>query len=61
VTFARRANGNVHHVQLLATGLDPTIWHTLEIEPLFKDDSEKELRLESLCVAGGTARVERLP
>lgn len=58
--LARRSNGNVHHVQILATGLDPIVPHTLEIEPLFAPGTEQELRLESLCVAGGQAQVELL-
>ena len=45
--------GNVHHVRVLATNLDPTIEHTLEIVPQFAPDAERELRLESVCVAGG--------
>jgi len=56
--LARRSGGNVHHVNVVATGLDPTREHTLEIEPVFDAASEQELRLESVCVAGGEARVE---
>lgn len=56
--LARRSNGNVHHVNVVATGLDLTREHTLEIEPIFDADSEQELRLESVCVAGGEARIE---
>ncbi|HTU24888.1 MAG TPA: SGNH/GDSL hydrolase family protein [Pirellulales bacterium] len=52
--FGRRAGGNVHHVQVIATGLDRTVEHTIEIEPLF-DGPDQELRLESLCTAGGPA------
>ena len=52
--FGRRAGGNVHHVQVIATGLDPLQPHTIEIEPIF-DASGQELRLESLCTAGGPA------
>lgn len=51
--FARRANGNVHHVNVVATGLDPAIEHVLEIEPVFAADAAQELRLESICIAGG--------
>jgi hypothetical protein len=50
--FARRANGNVHLVQVVAEGLDPAIEHVLEIEPTFTSDAAQELRLESICVAG---------
>jgi lysophospholipase L1-like esterase len=56
-SFAIGASGNVHLVQVLATGLDPAVSHTLEIEPLFRAGSEEELRLESICVAGGAATV----
>ena len=37
--FARRANGNVHHVNIVATGLDPAVDHVLEIEPVFAADT----------------------
>jgi len=52
--FGRRAGGNVHHVQVIATGLDPVEPHTIEIEPVF-DAAGQELRLESLCTAGAPA------
>lgn len=55
--FARRIDGNGHYVQPIAEDLDPTVEHTLEIEPLFEDGKDQELRLESLCVAGGPATV----
>ncbi len=55
--IAAKANGNAHHYQVLAEGLDPTIDHSLEIEPRFNSDIEQELRLESICVAGGDAKV----
>ena len=55
--LARRCGGNVHHAQVIATGLDATREHTLEIEPVFEPGTEQELRLESVCVAGGAARV----
>jgi len=55
--IAARANGNAHHYQVLAEGLDPAIDHTLEIEPRFNPAVEQELRLESICVAGGDAKV----
>jgi lysophospholipase L1-like esterase len=57
--FARRINGNGHYTVVLAKGLDATVPHTLEIEPVFDPAQEQELRLESICVAGGTAKVER--
>jgi hypothetical protein len=49
--------GNTHLVEVIAEGLDPAAEHTMEIEPVFADDSEQELRLESICVAGGEAWV----
>jgi hypothetical protein len=52
--FGRRAGGNVHHVQVIATGLDPLKPHTFELEPIF-DAPGQELRLESLCTAGAPA------
>jgi hypothetical protein len=55
--FARRIGGNGHYVQVLATGLDPQTTHTLRIEPLLAPDEEQELRIESLCVAGGEPSV----
>jgi len=42
---------------VIATGLDPATDHTLRIEPVFDADKEQELRLESICVADGDARV----
>jgi lysophospholipase L1-like esterase len=57
--FARRINGNGHYTVVLAKGLDATVPHTLEIEPIFDAAQEQELRLESICVAGGAAKVER--
>ncbi|HWE04657.1 MAG TPA: SGNH/GDSL hydrolase family protein [Tepidisphaeraceae bacterium] len=50
--FARRANGNVHLVQVVAEGLDPAVEHVLEIEPVFTSATAQELRIESICVAG---------
>ncbi len=49
--LARKMGGNAHHVQVIATGLDPSVTHQIEIEPLF-DGPDQELRLESICVAG---------
>ena len=54
--FARRLGGNGHHAQVIATGLDSTRPHTLEIEPVLEPG--EELRLESICVAGKEAGVE---
>jgi len=55
--LGRILKGNTHHAQVIATGLDPAVEHTLEIEPLFASDTEQEMRLESICVAGGEAKV----
>ena len=53
----KRFGGTIQHVQVIATGLDTGAEHTIEIEPLLAADEEQELRLESICVAGGDARV----
>ena len=55
--LARMVGGNAHYNQVLVEGLDPDGEHTLEIQPVFADNSEQELRIESICVAGGRARV----
>lgn len=55
--LAARSNGNTHHVQLIAENLDAATDHLLVIEPLFVPDQEQELRIESICVAGGDAKV----
>jgi lysophospholipase L1-like esterase len=54
--LGRMLKGNTHYVQVIATGLDPAQPHLLEIEPAF-DAADQELRLESVCVAGGAATV----
>lgn len=59
--LARRIGGNGHHAQAIATGLDPAAEHSLQIEPVLLPDQEQELRLESVCVAGGKATVDRGP
>lgn len=56
-TLANVLKGNCHHAQLIAEGLDPAVEHTLEIQPVFTGTDGEELRLESICVAGGKARV----
>ena len=60
-SIAAPSRGNTHHVAVIATGLDPATDHTLRIEPVFDADKEQELRLESICVAGGDARVLSAP
>ena len=49
--------GNRQHLWRVGQGLDTAVDHTLEIEPVFADGTEQELRLESVCVAGGKASV----
>jgi lysophospholipase L1-like esterase len=53
--FAQRIGGNGHHAQVIATGLDASKEHVLEIEPVLEPG--QELRFESLCVAGPAAAV----
>ena len=53
-------NGNSHHAQVIVEGLDTMTDHTLEIEPIFPADKDEELRLESICIAGGRATVQLL-
>lgn len=53
--LGRLVKGNTHLAQVIAEGLDPAVEHTLEIEPVLNPD--QELRIESICIAGGTARV----
>ncbi|MBE7464057.1 MAG: SGNH/GDSL hydrolase family protein [Planctomycetes bacterium] len=49
--------GNVNLCHLVATGLDPERTHELVLEPVFAPGKEQELRIESVCLAGGAARV----
>jgi lysophospholipase L1-like esterase len=55
--FARMVGGNAHYNQVIVEGLPTDIEHTLEIQPIFAENAEQELRLESICVAGGKAKV----
>jgi len=55
----KRFGGNRQHVWRVAQGLDTAADHVLEIEPVFAGDEEQELRLESVCVAGGKATVTK--
>jgi len=57
---SRQLGGNVHLTEVLAQGLDPSAEHTLELEPVFEREGERELRLESICVAGGDGPLVRL-
>jgi len=54
---SKKFGGNRHLNKMLVTGLDPTKIHTLEIRPLFNDEEPQELRLESICLAGGEAKL----
>jgi hypothetical protein len=56
--FDANVNG-CHVVRLLAENLDPARPHLLEIIPQLADG--QELRLESICVAGGAATVAVAP
>jgi len=59
--FATGLGGNAWLAHVVATGLDATRDHELVVEPLPGDTGgARELRLESICVAGGEARVELL-
>ncbi len=54
-----RGGGNGHLWEVIAEGL-PAGHHTLEIQPIYESSQvPAELRLESICVAGGEARVWR--
>jgi lysophospholipase L1-like esterase len=53
----RWKSGNGFLLFEVARGLDPSVPHLLEIEPVFDDDKLQELKLESICVAGGKAAV----
>jgi lysophospholipase L1-like esterase len=59
--LARLVKGNTFLAVVIAEGLDPAAGHTLEIEPIFRDETDQELRLESICVAGAEARVTTAP
>jgi lysophospholipase L1-like esterase len=54
----RWGTGNGFLVYEIARGLDPATPHRVEIEPVFAGEKPQELRIESLCVAGGPATVE---
>lgn len=56
--LGRMLKGNTHMALVIAEGLDPAGEHTLEIEPVFTD-AGRELRIESICVAGGKPAVRR--
>ncbi len=54
----RWGTGTGHLVIEAARDLNPAIPHLIEIIPLFAADKEQELRIESICVAGGAATIE---
>lgn len=49
--------GNARFEEMVAQGLDPSITHRVELIPVLEPG--QELRIESLCVAGGEAEVEK--
>lgn len=55
---AKCADGNMRLPYIVAEGLDRTQEHTVEILPIL--DEGEELRIESVCVAGGTTSVKLL-
>lgn len=57
----RWKTGNGHMVFEIARGLDISRPHLVEIEPVFDAAKDQELRIESLCVAGGAATVVPAP
>ena len=48
---AKCADGNMRLAEVVAEGLDPVKEHEIEITPVL--DAGEELRLESICIAGG--------
>jgi lysophospholipase L1-like esterase len=55
-----RFNGNWNYHKTIVENLDANVPHVLEIEPVLDGNTEQELRIESLCVAGGAAEVKAL-
>ena len=56
----RWKTGNGFLLYEVARGLDPSVPHLLEIEPIFDSAKAQELKIESICVAGGKATVTLL-
>jgi lysophospholipase L1-like esterase len=56
-----RFNGNWNYHKTIVENLDASVPHVLEIEPVLDENAEQELRIESLCVAGGAAEIKALP
>jgi lysophospholipase L1-like esterase len=59
--IAKLCKGNTHLTELIAAGLDPQVEHTLILTPIWQDAEDEELRIESVCVAGGEATVDIQP
>jgi len=57
----RWKTGNGFLLWEVACGLDPSVPHLVEIEPVFDSGKAQELKLESICVAGGKATVVLAP
>ena len=51
-------NGNGFMNFEVIRGLDPSVPHLVEIEPVFEEGKAQDLKLESICVAGGKATVK---
>ena len=54
--FKLSPDGNMRWIETLAEGLDPKVAHTVELIPQVA--AGEEIRIESLCIAGGAAKVE---
>ncbi len=58
---SERFNGNWNYHKCIVDNLDANVPHVIEIEPVLDGNTEQELRIESLCVAGGAAEIKALP
>jgi hypothetical protein len=56
-TTSANIGGNTHLSVLLAQDLDPEKVHELVLEPLITGEAPQELRFESICLAGGPAKL----
>ena len=54
---SKHIGGNRQCAVTLATGLDTGTVHELKLVPVFAEGEEQELRLESICLAGGEAAI----
>ncbi|MFN0105880.1 MAG: hypothetical protein ACKV2U_27810 [Bryobacteraceae bacterium] len=57
----RWKTGNGFPLYEVARGLDSSVPHLLEFESVFDSAKAQELKLESICVAGGKATVVPAP